>query len=71
LTDEVLFNLAVTKTWLRQVIVALPLICHISYRGEDLSLYSRRLARRDLSGLDTGSDRRRCRVDVLLSSRGR
>ena len=31
--DEVLFNLAVTKTWLHQVIVALPLICHSSYRG--------------------------------------
>jgi hypothetical protein len=31
--DDVLFELAVTKTWLRQVIVALPLICHASYRG--------------------------------------
>jgi hypothetical protein len=31
--DVVLFELAVTKTWLRQVIVALPLICHSSYRG--------------------------------------
>ena len=31
--NEVLFNLAVTKTWPRQVIVALPLICHSSYRG--------------------------------------
>jgi hypothetical protein len=31
--DEVLFELTVTKTWLRQVIVALPLICHSSYRG--------------------------------------
>jgi hypothetical protein len=30
---EVLFELAVTKTWLHQVIVALPLICHSSYRG--------------------------------------
>src|SRR5919202_940216 len=29
----VLFELAVTKTWLRQVIVALPLICRCSYRG--------------------------------------
>ena len=28
-----LFELAVTKTWLRQVIVALPLICRGSYRG--------------------------------------
>src|SRR3954447_19310236 len=31
--DEVLFELAVTKTWLHQVIVALPLICRSSYRG--------------------------------------
>ena len=31
--DEVLFELAVTKTWLRQVIVGLTLICHSSYRG--------------------------------------
>ncbi len=31
--DEVLFELAVTKAWLRQVIVALPLICRSSYRG--------------------------------------
>src|SRR5271170_2329784 len=31
--NDVLFNLAVTKTWLQQVIVALPLICHSSYRG--------------------------------------
>src|ERR671928_952686 len=31
--EEVLFELAVTKTWLRQVIVALPLICRSSYRG--------------------------------------
>src|SRR5215203_7304402 len=29
--EEVLFELAVTKTWLRQVIVALPLICRGSY----------------------------------------
>jgi hypothetical protein len=28
--NEVLFD---TKTWLRQVIVALPLLCHSSYRG--------------------------------------
>jgi hypothetical protein len=27
------FPFAVTKAWLRQVIVALPLICHSSYRG--------------------------------------
>ena len=31
--NDVLFQLTVTKTWLRQVIVALPLICHSSYRG--------------------------------------
>jgi len=30
---EVLFELAVTRTWLRQVIVGLPLICRSSYRG--------------------------------------
>jgi len=29
----VLFELAVTKTWLRQVIVGLTLICRSSYRG--------------------------------------
>src|SRR5208282_2468068 len=31
--DEVLFELTVTKTWLRQVMVGLPLICRSSYRG--------------------------------------
>jgi len=31
--DGVLFELAVIKAWLRQVIVALTLICHSSYRG--------------------------------------
>src|SRR3954463_14682988 len=31
--EEVLFELAVTKVWLRQVIVTLPLICRSSYRG--------------------------------------
>src|SRR3954470_448865 len=31
--DEVLFELAVTGAWLRQVIVALTLICRSSYRG--------------------------------------
>ena len=31
--SEVLFELAVTKAWLRQVIVGLPLICRSSYRG--------------------------------------
>src|SRR3954462_10595465 len=33
LDDEVLFEVAVTKTWLRQVIVGLTLICRSSYRG--------------------------------------
>ena len=31
--DEVLFQLTVTKTWLRQVSVALTLLCRSSYRG--------------------------------------
>ncbi len=31
--DEVLFELAVTKAWLRQVVVGLTLICRSSYRG--------------------------------------
>ena len=31
--DEVLFQLPVTRSWLRQVMVALPLICRSSYRG--------------------------------------
>jgi len=31
--DDVLFEFTVTKAWLRQVIVALPLICRSSYRG--------------------------------------
>ena len=31
--DEVLFYLPVTKAWLRQLVVALVLICHASYRG--------------------------------------
>jgi len=31
--DEVLFEVAVTKAWLRQAIVGLTLICHSSYRG--------------------------------------
>jgi hypothetical protein len=31
--DGVLFQFTVTKAWLRQVIVALPLMCHSSYRG--------------------------------------
>src|SRR4051794_17697546 len=31
--EAVLFELAVTEAWLRQVIVGLPLICRSSYRG--------------------------------------
>jgi hypothetical protein len=31
--DDVLFHLVVSKTWLRQVIVALTLICRSSYRA--------------------------------------
>ncbi len=31
--DEVLFYLPVTKTWLRQLVLGLVLICHSSYRG--------------------------------------
>jgi hypothetical protein len=31
--DEVLFYLPVTKAWLRQLVLALVLICHSSYRG--------------------------------------
>jgi transposase-like protein len=31
--DEVLFELPVTKTWLRQLTLGLSLICHSSYRG--------------------------------------
>jgi hypothetical protein len=31
--DEILFYLPVTKAWLRQVVLALTLICHSSYRG--------------------------------------
>ena len=31
--DEVLFHLPVTKAWLRQLVLALVLICHGSYRG--------------------------------------
>ena len=31
--DDVLFELAITKTWLRQLTLSLTLICHSSYRG--------------------------------------
>jgi len=44
--SEVLFELAVTKAWLRQVIVGLALICRSSYRGIVEFL-------RDLLGLST------------------
>lgn len=99
--DEMLFQLTVTKTWLRQVIVGLTLICRSSYRGvveflRDLLGLSRQPglrprrapgghaagehgqrrarpighscgpARRDLSGCNTRTGRRRCAVDVLL-----
>jgi len=33
LTEDVLFRLPVTKAWLRQLILALVLTCHSSYRG--------------------------------------
>lgn len=32
-SDDVLFNLPVTKTWLRQLVLGLVLICHSSVRG--------------------------------------
>src|SRR3954464_9455052 len=56
--EAVLFELAVTKTWLRQVIVALPLICHSSYRGVMEFL-------RDLLGLSVSLG---CVHDVLQSA---
>ena len=64
--EAVLFELAVTKTWLRQVIVALPLICRSSYRGVVEFLP----ARRDLPGCNTRAGRRRCPLDILLSPGG-
>src|SRR5271166_1419959 len=45
--DGVLFQFTVTKAWLRQVIVALPLMCRSSYRGVIEFL-------RDLSGIRVG-----------------
>src|SRR5277367_1836962 len=45
--EGVLFQFTVTKAWLRQVIVALPLICHSSYRGVIEFL-------RELSGIRVG-----------------
>ena len=33
LTEDILFQLPVTKAWLRQLILALVLTCHSSYRG--------------------------------------
>src|SRR3954453_20067214 len=56
--EAVLFELAVTKTWLRQVIVALPLICRSSYRGVVEFL-------RDLLGLPVSLG---CVHDVLQSA---
>src|SRR3954465_10415186 len=56
--EAVLFELAVTKTWLRQVIVALPLICPSSYRGVVEFL-------RDLLGLPVSLG---CVHDVLQSA---
>jgi hypothetical protein len=55
---EVLFELAVTKAWLRQVIVALPLICRGSYRGVVEFL-------RDLLGVSVSVG---CVHDVLQSA---
>ena len=46
--NEVLFELAVTKAWLRQAIVGLTLICRSSYRGVVEFL-------RDLLGLPVGA----------------
>jgi hypothetical protein len=31
--NEVMFELPVTKTWLRQLTLGLTMICHSSYRG--------------------------------------
>src|SRR3954466_11527497 len=56
--DEGQFELAVTKTWLHQVIVALPLICRSSYRGVVEFL-------RDLLGLPVSLG---CVHDVLQSA---
>src|SRR4029079_19037873 len=56
--EAVLFELAVTKTWLRQVIVALSLICHSSYRGVVEFL-------RDLLGLSVSLG---CVHDVLQTA---
>src|SRR4051794_31063842 len=56
--DEVLFELVVTKTWLRQVIVGLTLICRSSYRGVVEF-------RRDLLGVSVSLG---CVHDVLQSA---
>ncbi len=56
--SEVLFELAVTKAWLRQVIVGLTLICRSSYRGVVEFL-------RDLLGLPVSVG---CVHDVLQSA---
>src|SRR4051812_5904175 len=56
--EAVLFELAVTKTWLRQMIVALALICRSSYRGVIEFL-------RDLLGLSVSLG---CVHDVLQAA---
>src|SRR3954464_11071304 len=56
--EAVLFELAVTKTWLRQVIVALPLLSRSSYRSVMEFL-------RDLLGLPVSVG---CVHDVLQSA---
>jgi hypothetical protein len=56
--NEVLFELAVTKAWLRQVIVGLTLICRSSYRGVVAFL-------RDLLGLPVSVG---CVHDVLQAA---
>jgi hypothetical protein len=56
--DEVLFELAVTKAWLRQVIIALTLICRSSSRGVVEFL-------RDLLGVPVS---RGCVHDVLQAA---
>src|SRR3954462_2223772 len=56
--EAVLFELAVTKTWLRQVIVGLTLICRSSYRGVIEFL-------RDLLGLSVSLG---CIHDVLQAA---
>jgi len=56
--DGVLFQFTVTKAWLRQVIVALPLMCHSSYRG--VIEFLRLGAHGNGSTIADGSDANRC-----------